>query len=295
MQQVRHLIAQAARTTVNVLISGETGTGKGLVASIIHTSSERKSGPFQKVLCHVLPEPLFESELFGHEAGAFTDARQLKKGLFELAAGGTLFLDEVADIPISVQAKLLQALEDFTFRRLGGTQVIRMEARLICATNQNLQSLVEAGRFRRDLFYRLNVLSIELPPLREQVEDIPLLVEHYLDYYEKCHHYPIKSICKEALESLVGYSWPGNVRELQNVIQNCLICAEGDMLTPEHLPRAVVEASRPPPLIAEMLVEQERLRRVLAQNGNNLAKTARQLGLTRQSLYRRLEKYGIQR
>ena len=235
MQAVYHTVQAVAPTNSTVLILGESGTGKELIARAIHQHSQRKEEPFIKVNCAALADGILESELFGHEKGAFTDAIRQKPGRFELANGGTLFLDEIGDIPPSTQAKLLRVLQEREFERVGGTKTIRVDVRLIAATNHNLPSLIHAGQFREDLYYRLNVVPIEMPPLRERREDIPLLVAHFLRKYNAETNKKISEIHQDAMRMLSTYPWPGNVRELANAIERAVVLASGNVLTTENL------------------------------------------------------------
>jgi DNA-binding NtrC family response regulator len=223
MQQILATISQIAPTNVSVLVLGESGTGKELVARTIHEQSTRRPGPFVAVNCAALPETLLESELFGHERGAFTDAREQRKGRFELAHGGTLFLDEIGDLPIATQVKFLRVLEEAEIMRLGGTKSIKIDVRIIAATNKNLELGVERNEFRQDLYYRLKVITVTIPPLRERREDIPLLVDTFIADFCAKNNLEFPGITAEAMEVLVNYSWPGNVRELQNLVKNLII------------------------------------------------------------------------
>jgi DNA-binding NtrC family response regulator len=235
MKEVYRMIDVAARTDVPVLIQGESGTGKELVAQSIHFKSQRRDGPFIPLSCAALSPSLLESELFGHERGAFTGAYRRKQGKIELADGGTLFLDDVDDIPLDLQVKLVRVLQEFQFERVGGTEPIGVDVRLIAATKRELAEMAGRGNFRDDLYYRLKVLSIRLPPLRERKEDIPLLVEHFLRLYASCS----MSIAPEVLETLMDYDWPGNIRELENTIQRMIALCEGDTLGIVHIPRTI--------------------------------------------------------
>ncbi len=234
MRRLKDLIKQVARTEATVLVTGETGTGKELVARAIHQGSPRKRNLFVTVNCAALAEGVLESELFGHEKGAFTDAYIQKRGRFELADEGTLFLDEIRDIPLSTQVKLLRVLQEGEFERVGGEETIKVDARIIAATNQNLAQAIKEKRFREDLFYRLNVVSLDLPPLRERKEDIPLLAQYILKKYRVTNR-SVEGISKEALERLVSYPWPGNVRELENTLERAVILARGPLIEEEDL------------------------------------------------------------
>jgi Nif-specific regulatory protein len=234
MQQIFSMLETVAPSDATILVRGETGTGKELIAAAIHNISPRKNGPFIKLNCAAISETLLESELFGHEKGAFTDAKEMRKGRFELADGGTLFLDEIGDITPALQVKLLRILQEQEFERVGGTKTIKTNVRLVAATNRDLEDMVKKGEFREDLFYRLNVIPINLPPLRERYEDIQLLMEHYLQKYMKEHHKKMH-FSKAARDILLEYPWPGNIRELQNTMERIvLICPQGE-LQPEML------------------------------------------------------------
>ncbi|MCS6829686.1 MAG: sigma-54 dependent transcriptional regulator [Armatimonadota bacterium] len=246
MQKVYEMIQKVAASNATVLIRGESGTGKELVAKAIHRSSNRAKGPFIAVSCAALPETLLESELFGHEKNAFTGATTQKPGRFELAHKGTLFLDEIAEITPAIQVKLLRVLQEQEFERLGGTKSIKVDVRLIAATNKDLQKMVEEKSFRADLYYRLHVIEIYLPPLRERREDIPLLVEHFLKRYSGENGKQVKSVAPEAMDLLMRYEWPGNVRELENVIERAVVLAErnAEMLTPDLLPQSMTATAQ---------------------------------------------------
>src|SRR5262249_27593299 len=233
------LISKVAQTSTTVLIEGETGTGKEQVARAIHQASHVRKGPMVAVNCAALPENLLESELFGHEKGAFTSAVQRRVGRFELANGGTIFLDEVGDVPAAMQAKLLRVLQERRFERVGGTESIEVDVRVIAATNRSLLQMVQAGKFRDDLYYRLNVVKISLPPLRERPEDIPLLATHFAQKYSHKGE-PPKQIAPEAMEVLLNHRWPGNIRELENAIERGVVTSTDSILRPENLPPDIV-------------------------------------------------------
>ena len=234
MQDVYKTIGRVAGSDVTVLLRGESGTGKELVARAIHHYSRRAGRPFVAVSCAAIPGTLLESEMFGHERGAFTDAKERRLGKFELAHGGTLYLDEIGDMPLELQSKLLRALQERTIERLGGHESIRIDVRVLAATNRDLEALMREGKFREDLYYRLNVVTLNLPPLRERRRDIPLLVEHFLAKY--AGELGDRGVAPDALDRLVGHDWPGNVRELENVIQRAMVMATSDVIMPEHLP-----------------------------------------------------------
>ncbi|WP_456369722.1 sigma-54-dependent transcriptional regulator [Thermodesulfatator atlanticus] len=241
MRQVFSLIEKVADTEATVLVLGESGTGKELVARAIHAASSRRDGPFVPVNCGAIPEELLESELFGHERGAFTGAVKTRIGRFELAHGGTIFLDEIAEMSPKLQVKLLRVLQDHAFERVGGTRSIKVDIRVIAATNKDLEKEVKEGRFREDLYYRLNVIPIKLPPLRERKEDIPLLIDHFLARFNRQKKRNIKGITKEALSCLMGHNWPGNVRELENVVERMVILSNGEYLDLEDVPEYILE------------------------------------------------------
>lgn len=305
MQRVYKLIGRVADTDATVLIEGETGTGKELVAETIHRNSHRREGPLIKVNCAALPETLLESELFGHEKGAFTGAVSTRKGRFELAHGGTIFLDEVGEMSPNTQKKLLRILQAGEFERVGGTVTLQTDARVVGATNKKLEQEVQQGRFREDLFYRLNVITIALPPLRERKDDIPLLVAHFLDKYRYRPDKPPTRISEEAMEILQQHDWPGNVRELENVVERAVVMSQGNVITMDHLTldpvveRAgsinIVHRVRGGVPLDEVLaeVEAETIRVALEQTGYAEAQAAERLGISTQTLKRRLEKYNI--
>jgi DNA-binding NtrC family response regulator len=296
-------IAQSDATTV--LIQGESGTGKELVARAVHMGSSRADKPFMAINCAALPETLLESELLGHEKGAFTDAKVQKKGLLELADGGSVFLDEVGDMAYSMQAKLLRVLEDRTFKRVGGSKDISVDVRIISATNQDVKKLMNDGRFRKDLYYRLQVVPIYLPPLRERKEDILPLAKHFIEMFNTEFHKNVKEISEKAREFLVQYEWPGNVRELKNVIERAMILESEDILLLEHLPIELVSSSIPVPKadsaglnipmdgMSLERVEEELVKQALAVAGGNQSKAADLLGVQRDAFRRRMKKFGL--
>ncbi len=294
MRSVFELIKQIAPSDANVLITGENGTGKGVVARVLHAASDRRQRPLVTVNVPSLSEGVFESELFGHVKGAFTDARRDRVGRFELADGGTLFLDEIALIPLHLQAKLLRVLETGEFERVGSSRTRRVDVRVISATNADLRQEVAAGRFRQDLLFRLNTVEIHLPPLRERVEDIPLLAEHFLHQYARRYRKPVCELEPAAREALLRHAWPGNVRELDHVIQRAVLLARGQRIGVEDL-------GLPPDggtheRLEEMSLEEvERIliQKALARYGGNVRRAAEALGLSRSALYRRLQKYGL--
>jgi DNA-binding NtrC family response regulator len=297
MQAVFELIRRITPSPSNVLITGESGTGKELVARAIHYNSPRAQGPFIPVNCAAIPEHLLESEMFGHVKGAFTDAKMDRKGLFEEAQGGTLFLDEISELPMSLQAKLLRALQEKEIRRVGGTRPLPVDARVIAATNLDLAGQVKARQFREDLYYRLNVIEVHMPRLRERTEDIPLLCMHFVKKYAEPMKKPVGGLTEGALALLMDYAWPGNVRELENVIERGVTLTRGDKITPEDLPQAVrgdagdrqmvEEAAEKTRSLAE--VERAYILRVLEKTAGNKYQAAQILGIDRKTLYRKLE------
>ena len=304
IEAVRRLAAQVARTDTTVLLTGETGTGKEVVARAIHRASARAEQPFVAVHCAALAETLLESELFGHERGAFTGAVSTKRGRFELAQGGTLFLDEVGEIPEHVQVKLLRAIESRSFERVGGEAAIETDARFIAATNRDLKAAIASGRFREDLYYRLNVVNIELPPLRERRDDVPLLAHYFLRRCAARMARPAARLDPRAAELLAAYRWPGNVRELENVVERALVITSGDEIGPDALPAELRSAhADPTPSLAafagkplhEALDEVERalLMRALEDAGYVQARAAERLGLSKSALHYKLGKHGL--
>jgi two-component system, NtrC family, response regulator AtoC len=301
MQELFRVVERVAPAeTTTVLIQGETGTGKGVIARLLHRLSPRAAQPFVNVTCTSLAETIMESELFGHEKGAFTDARAMKRGLVELADHGTLFLDEIGELSPRLQGKLLQFIEDRTFRRVGGTRDLSVDTRLIAATNRNLQKDVDDGTFRADLYYRLRVVPLYLPPLRERASDIPEMAKHFVDTYRRDLGKKVNRITPEALTLLRAYSWPGNVRELRNVIERSVLLADGDTLTAEALPPEVRQPERTeqsPIRIGPEGMDIEELERTLLLEAlrraeGNRTTAGRLLGLSRHQIRNRLKKYG---
>ena len=296
MQRVFEIIDQIAPSNATVLISGESGTGKELVASAIHQRSQRASGPFVKLHCAALAESLLESELFGHERGAFTGAVTRKDGRFQLADGGTLFLDEIGEISPSIQVKLLRFLQEREFERVGGNQTIHVDVRVIVATNRRLAEEVAARRFREDLYYRLNVVSLEMPALRERKSDIALLAKFFLDRYARANNKTFEGFTPEALELLVNHDWPGNVRELENAIERAVIFAPGPLFEPAHLP-PTVHATRPstgmPPIPGATMAELARyaILETLRATAGSTSKAAEILGISARTIQYRLHEY----
>jgi len=301
IRSVLDQLKKISPSSSNVLIQGETGSGKELVARFIHNNSPRRDLRFISVNCPALPDSLLESELFGHEAGAFTDAAKLKHGLLEIADGGTLFLDEVSDLSAALQAKLLRAVETKIFRRLGGNDEIKVDVRFLAATNKNLIEEIKAGRFRNDLYYRLGAITINLPPLRKRPEDIPLLIGSFLGAGLNNQ----KKLSSGAMQKLKEYNWPGNIRQLKNVIEQIVILSEKDIIETDDLPYFIkdtcLEAGAEPGVkneekklgsLSEM--EKEHIRKVLENTGGNQTKAAKILGITRRTLYQRLKEYGLE-
>jgi Nif-specific regulatory protein len=299
MQEVYDLIAQVCSSDATVLIRGESGTGKELVAQAIHYNSPRAGKPLIKVSCAALPETVVESELFGHEKGAFTGALRERKGRFERASGGTLFLDEIGDLSPAIQIKLLRVLQEKEFERVGGTDTIKVDVRLLTATNRDLEKLIEEGTFRQDLYYRLNVFPIYLPPLRERKTDILLLADHFVEKYCRANHRVIKRISTPALDVLMSYHWPGNVRELENCVERAVLISTDEVIHSHHLPPTVINAEAsgtlPPGDLASALesVEREMLLDSLKSSRGNMARAARLLGLTERVMGLRVKKLGI--
>ena len=295
MQKVFDLISQVAPTDSTVLITGESGTGKELIAQAIHGNSQRCYMPFIAVSCGALPDTLLGSELFGYEKGAFTGAEYTKKGRFELADNGTLFLDEIGDISLKTQIDLLRVLQQKAFRRLGGVEEIQVDVRILAATNRNLQKAISENKFREDLFYRLNVISIHVPPLRERKEDISLLVKAFIRKCSLEMNKEVVKIAPSALNILMVYDWPGNVRELENVIERALVIGRGHEIVSEDLPfpgKEFTTAVMPDSL---KMMEKMHIRKILKKTDWNISKTARLLEIDRQTLYNKLEKYKIEK
>jgi DNA-binding NtrC family response regulator len=304
MEAVKKMILKVARSASPVLIRGESGTGKELIARSIHNQSPRVAEMFQAVNCAAINENLLESELFGHEKGSFTGAHAEKKGLFEVADRGTLFLDEIGELDIGMQAKLLRALQEREIRRVGGTRTVKIDVRVVAATNRDLRAMVSDGRFRDDLYYRINVLSVDVPPLRERREDIPVLIDYFLKKHTRNTSRLVRGLTPETRRLMMDYSWPGNVRQLESAIERAILLCEGDLITVEDLPLEVRQEARPTTegafkLPAEGIsfedVERSLIVQAMEQTDYNITKAAKLLGLTFRTLQYRLEKFGIKR
>jgi len=301
MKEIFDVIRQAAPTQASILIQGASGTGKELVAHAIHRLSARAKGPFVAVHCAALSSTLLESELFGHEKGAFTGTTGQRRGRFEMADGGTLFLDEIAEIDTATQVKLLRVLEERTFERVGGEETVSVDIRIVAATNKDLREYVRQGKFREDLFFRLNVVDITLPSLSERAGDIPLLAARFLSEYAARNERPIKGFTPEAQEMLAHYSWPGNVRELRNAVEKMVVLARAEWLTRNDVPvniRAALAAPPAPPVTADDInslaeAERQKILDVLKQNQGNRSRAAAALGISRRTMHRRLKEYGV--
>lgn len=295
IQEVFTLIDKVAKTEANVLILGENGTGKELIARAIHQRSLRKNNSFVSVDMGAFTETLFESELFGHKKGAFTDAREDRPGRFELAHDGTLFLDEIGNLSLSLQSKLLSALQSRQVTRVGSNQSLPVNLRLICATNMPLHKMVQEGTFRQDLLYRINTVEVQVPPLCDRMEDIPMLAQHYLNHYARKYHKAVAAITPDAIDKLKRYPWPGNIRELQHAIERAVIMTDSATLQDSDflLSRTVSSAPGNNNTLNLDEVEKSAIVKALSMHNGNISKAAEELGLTRASLYRRMEKYGV--
>jgi two-component system, NtrC family, response regulator HydG len=303
MAELLETVAQVAPSLATILIVGESGTGKELIAGAIHHNSHRKEGPLVKMNCAAVTETLLESELFGHEKGAFTGAYKRKEGRFVQADGGTLFLDEVSEMSLGMQAKLLRVLQEMEITRVGGEEPLKVDVRLVAATNKDLMQEIEAGRFREDLFYRLNVVTLRIPPLRERHEDIPLLAQHFLTQFAQKNQKKVKGFTPQAMDRLLKYDWPGNVRELMNAVERAVVLSRSDYLgdeefvlvfrnKPEEERSEQVEVKGPANLLLEE-VEKTTILNTLDAAGGNKSETARRLGITRRTLHKKLKKYGL--
>ncbi len=301
MQKVFETLSLVAPSDATVLINGASGTGKELIAGALHHNSNRKKGPFIKVNCAALHENLLESELFGHEKGAFTGADSQRLGRFELADGGTLFLDEIGDMSLQTQAKILRVLQERELERLGGSKTVAVDVRMVAATHKNLMAMVEEGSFRQDLFFRLSVVPIELPPLRERVEDIPVLADFFLHRYARKNKKDIRGFHPQTLVLLARYAWPGNIRELENTIERAVILCLGEQITPKELPPQMLpddfqpagEPTVSPSGLTLKDVEREAIRVTLEQAGGNKSRSAKLLGIARQTLLNKIKEYGL--
>jgi nitrogen regulation protein NR(I) len=317
MKAIYDMIAKVADSPSTVLISGESGTGKELIAKALHRGSSRRDKPLIKVNCAAIPKDLVESELFGYERGAFTGAVSSKPGRFELADGGTLFLDEIGEVPVEMQVKLLRALQESEFERVGGIKTIHVDVRLIAATNRDLKQLIAEGRFREDLYYRLAVVPIALPPLRDRREDIPLLVRHFIQKYNERLGKRVEGIEDEALQLLLGYAWPGNIRELENLMERSVLFADGPLIQASALPDSLRERGAQPPLPiaamgplgaitapsgasmkeivrhAQAELEKELIARALEETGGNVTRAAKRLQISRKSLQVKMKELGL--
>ncbi len=303
MQQVFETLSLVAPSDATVLINGASGTGKELIAGALHHNSNRKTGPFIKVNCAALHENLLESELFGHEKGAFTGADSQRLGRFELADGGTLFLDEIGDMSLQTQAKILRVLQEGELERLGGSRTVAVDVRMVAATHKDLPAMVEDGGFRQDLFFRLSVVPIELPPLKERVEDIPVLADYFLQRYARKNKKDIRGFHPQTLVLLARYSWPGNIRELENTIERAVILCPGEQITPKELPPQMLpedfhpagEFAVSPGGLTLKDVEREAIRATLEQTDGNKSQSAKLLGIARQTLLNKIKEYGLER
>jgi DNA-binding NtrC family response regulator len=294
MQQVIEVIKVVARSNATVLITGETGTGKEVVARAIHSQSHRREKPFIAVSCAALPESLLESELFGHEKGSFTGAYAQKKGKFEAANRGTLFLDEIGEMSANIQVHLLRVLEEKAFTRVGGNELIKVDVRVISATNRDMKAAVAGGQFREDLYYRLNVVNIELPPLKERKEDIPLLAQHFLKKFTLENRKEITGFSPQAIDFLLSYEWPGNVRELENAIERAVILAQNSLIGIADLPQQDLVLAHPTSAPRNLkLVEKSHILNVLTETGGNYTEAARILGISRMTLYNKAKAYEL--
>jgi PAS domain S-box-containing protein len=297
LQRIFDLLPDIAESMTTILIQGESGTGKELVARAIHAHSPRCEGPLVIVNCGALPDTLLESELFGHKAGAFTDARKDKPGRFALAEGGTIFLDEIGDISPALQARLLRVLQDGSFEPLGGTETLRSDARVIAATNRNLAEMVAEGEFRQDLFYRVNVVAVELPPLRERMEDVPLLIDHFVERFNALRGKEIEGVSPDVLERLMRHDYPGNIRELENIVEHAFVMCRSGVIRRRHLPNYLRTAGEVgDDLPARSLDEAEArfLVSALERNGWNRAATARELGIHKTTLWRKMKHLAVE-
>ncbi|MFN4308161.1 sigma-54-dependent transcriptional regulator [Sulfurihydrogenibium azorense] len=298
MKELFNEIEIVSKSESYILIEGESGTGKELVAKAIHKRSRRANHPFVPINCSAIPSELFENELFGHEKGAYTGAASREIGKIELAGEGTLFLDEIGEMPLFMQAKLLRVLQEKEFYRVGGTSLIKMRCRVISATNRNLEEMIENKEFREDLFYRINVIHLKIPPLRERKEDIPLLVKRFIEKFSKINNKNIYDIDEEALEILMEYDWPGNVRQLENIIERAVVLCQGEIITSQHLPQRIKEK----PLVSKINlekslnlyeIEKNIILKVLQEENFNQTKAAQRLGISRKQLRTKMKNFGL--
>ncbi|MCL5935588.1 MAG: sigma-54 dependent transcriptional regulator, partial [Firmicutes bacterium] len=302
MQEVYKTIGRVARTDVTVLIQGESGTGKELVARAIHQNSDRQNQPFIKINCAAIPENLLETELFGHEKGAFTGAGIRRLGKFEIASRGTIFLDEIGEMSMSIQAKILRVLQDREFERIGGNQTQKADVRIVAATNKNLKEAIKEGFFREDLFFRLNVVNIWIPPLRDHMDDVPEMISYFLNKYSRQFNKKVQGVSKDALQKLMSYDWPGNIRELQNVCERAIVMATGLVITPEDLPYNISAYKEGLDLtprgmsLREIMMDLERqvILNALRENNWNRTATAHRLGISRRSLYDKIKQLHLE-
>jgi len=303
MQQLLNTVAQVSPTEATVLITGESGTGKEMIASALHHNSPRRDHPFVKINCAAITETLLESELFGHEKGSFTGADRQKDGRFLQANGGSIFLDEIGEMPLLMQAKLLRVLQEKELTRVGGEKVIHTDVRVITATNKNLQRMVEEGKFREDLYYRLNVVELEIPPLRKRPEDIPLLAQHFLELFSNKNHKEIKGFTPQTMDLFLSSTWPGNIRELMNTIERGVILCQSEYLDAAYIPKIgnhQVESYQPDitnisqdSIVPLETVEKKAILGALNITNGNKSEAARRLGITRRTLHQKLKKYGV--
>lgn len=303
MKELYAKIEKIALSDATVLITGESGTGKEVISQLIHYRSPRNNEQFIAVNCGAIPRELIESELFGHERGAFTGAVDRKSGCFELADKGTIFFDEIGEMDLDIQVKLLRVVESQNFRRIGGSREISVDTRIVAATNKNLRDAIENDKFREDLFYRLSIIEIELPPLRNRIEDIPVLIDHYINMFSIKYRKNQKIFNRESMDKLMSYSWPGNIRELRNVIERLVVIVEEDVIDVEHLPLNISHYEKPAysngsltiPLGTSIEdVEKKLIHHTLTSVGNNKSEAARILGFSRQTLHNKLNDYGIE-
>ncbi|MGC8869383.1 MAG: sigma-54-dependent transcriptional regulator [Sulfurihydrogenibium sp.] len=299
MQELFKEIDIVSKSESTILIEGESGTGKELVAKAIHKRSRRASNPFVPINCSAIPSELFENELFGHERGAYTGASNREIGKIELAGEGTLFLDEIGEMPLFMQAKLLRVLQEKEFYRVGGTSLVKMKCRVISATNRNLEEMVENKEFREDLFYRINVIHLKIPPLRERKEDIPLLVKKFIDKFSRINNKNIYDIDSDALEILLNYDWPGNVRQLENIIERAVVLCQGEIITAQHLPQKIKEGKKSLEINLEdkklnlYEIEKNIILKILQEENFNQTRTAERLGISRKQLRTKMKNFGL--